>query len=49
MAWQSFQGNHIPPSAIVVGSTVDGEKLYMGRALHDGTLTPGKVIIISIK
>jgi len=48
VAWQSFQGNHIPPNAIVIGSTVDGEKLYMGRTLHDGTLTPGKVITIYI-
>jgi len=45
VAWQTAQGNHIPPNAIVIGSTVNGEKLYMGRTLHDGTLTPGKVIL----
>ncbi|XP_025201272.1 uncharacterized protein LOC112598849 isoform X1 [Melanaphis sacchari] len=43
VAWQTAQGNHIPPNAIVVGATVNGEKLYMGRTLHDGTLTPGKI------
>lgn len=45
VAWQSYQRDHVPPTAIEIGSTVTGEKLYMGRALHDGTLTPGKVII----
>jgi len=44
VAWQTAQGNHIPPNAIVIGATVNGEKLYMGRTLHDGTITPGKVI-----
>ncbi|XP_050539130.1 uncharacterized protein LOC126904271 isoform X2 [Daktulosphaira vitifoliae] len=43
VAWQSTNGNNIPPNAIVIGSTVEGEKLYMGRALYDGTLTPGKI------
>lgn len=43
VAWQTAQGNHIPPNAIVIGATVNGEKLYMGRTLHDGTLTPGKI------
>lgn len=45
VAWQSFQG-YILPNAIMIGYTVDGDKLYMGRALIDGTLTPGKVIIL---
>lgn len=26
-----------------IGKTLDGENLYMGRCLHEGTLTPGKV------
>ena len=43
MAWQSVPGHVIPPHAVVMGTTADGEKLYIGRALHDGTLTPGKV------
>ncbi|VVC43436.1 Hypothetical protein CINCED_3A008072 [Cinara cedri] len=43
VAWQSSYENRIPSNAIVIGSTVSGEKLYMGRALHDGTLTPGKI------
>jgi len=43
VAWQSVHGGCIPPSAVVMGYTADGEKLFMGRAFHDGTLTPGKL------
>lgn len=43
MAWQSGSGGAVPYNAIVMGTTADGEKLYMGRVLHQGSLTPGKV------
>lgn len=40
--WIRTSGNHIPASSIVAGSA-NGEDLYVGRVLFDGTLTPGKV------
>lgn len=46
VAWTNVSGFHIPSNAVVIGSTSHHEKLYMGRTFHDGTLTPGKVIII---
>lgn len=33
----------IPSGAIMIGKTMDGEPLYMGRCLYEGTQTPGKV------
>jgi hypothetical protein len=42
-AWQSGSGGHIPPDSVAVGETASGEKLYVGRVLHDVTLTLGKV------
>ena len=33
----------MPEGALEVGQTADGEKLYMGRALHGGAQTPGKL------
>lgn len=44
VGWEYASGGNVPPEAIAVGQTVDGEKLYVGRALHEGTLTPGKVM-----
>uniref|UniRef100_A0A0A9YG15 Natterin-3 n=1 Tax=Lygus hesperus TaxID=30085 RepID=A0A0A9YG15_LYGHE len=44
VAWRPCRGGgSIPPEAIRVGHTRDGEPLYMGRTMHHGTLTPGKV------
>lgn len=43
VAWEPSSGGNIPPEAIAIGETCEGERLYMGRVLHDGTLTPGKV------
>lgn len=43
VAWQSGKDGQVPPEAIVVGRTQDGENLFMGRTFHDGTMTPGKV------
>ena len=45
--WQNSQGGHVPKKAVVVGETASKEKLYAGRVLHDGTLTPGKVSLLS--
>lgn len=41
--WEFCANGSIPDDAIVVGQTLDGEKLYMGRALYQGSQTPGKV------
>lgn len=41
--WEFASNGEIPRGAIVIGKTVDGENLYMGRCLHEGTQTPGKV------
>ncbi|KAK7871550.1 hypothetical protein R5R35_010350 [Gryllus longicercus] len=43
VAWQQSSGGHVPPRAIVGGHTANGERLYIGRVLHNGALTPGKV------
>lgn len=41
--WEFATGGGVPANAIEVGRTADGERLYCGRALHEGTQTPGKV------
>jgi hypothetical protein len=41
--WQNASEGHVPADALPVGTTRDGERLYVGRVFHDGTLTPGKV------
>lgn len=41
--WEFAANGEIPSNAIVIGKTIDGENLYMGRCLHEGTQTPGKV------
>jgi len=43
IAWQPCHGNAIPHNAVEGGLTRDGEKLFIGRVMHDGTFTPGKV------
>lgn len=43
-AEQTVNEINIPPNAIVIGSTGQGAKLYMGGALHERILTPKKVI-----
>lgn len=43
VAWEFSSGGRVPPQAVVVGNTSNGEPLYMGRALHEGTQTPGKI------
>lgn len=41
--WEFATNGEIPEGAVEIGQTVDGEKLYSGRAIHSGTQTPGKV------
>ncbi|XP_022662888.1 natterin-4-like [Varroa destructor] len=41
--WASCQGGELPTGAIQGGVTGDAEKLFIGRAEHDGSLTIGKV------
>ncbi|XP_022192483.2 uncharacterized protein LOC111050462 isoform X1 [Nilaparvata lugens] len=43
IGWQTAGDGNVPPEAICVGQTQCGEKLYLGRTMHDGTLTPGKI------
>ncbi|KAJ9588729.1 hypothetical protein L9F63_017964 [Diploptera punctata] len=43
LTWQNTTGWNIPPDALAAGQTSDGETLYVGRVLHDGTLQLGKV------
>lgn len=42
-AWVSTSDDKIPPNALKAGYAVDGETLYIGRAMHDGNLLVGKV------
>jgi hypothetical protein len=42
-AWSSTTGSRIPTDALAAGQTATNEHLYVGRVLHDGTLTLGKV------
>lgn len=41
--WEYARNGEIPQGAIDVGRTIDGERLYFGRCIHEGTQTPGKV------
>jgi len=40
--WVQSNNGQVPPNA-VEGGYQDGQKTYVGRAHHDGTLTPGEV------
>lgn len=41
--WKSSSNGHAPADAVSAGATATGEVLYIGRAHHEGALTPGKV------
>lgn len=41
--WEFASAGTVPEGAVSCGQTVDGELLYIGRALYQGTQTPGKV------
>lgn len=41
--WEFASGGAVPEGAVVCGQTAEGEALYIGRCLYQGTQTPGKV------
>lgn len=41
--WVQASFGNIPPNAVSAGNTSNGERLYVGRAHHEGSLTVGKV------
>ncbi|XP_030385452.1 uncharacterized protein LOC115632442 isoform X2 [Scaptodrosophila lebanonensis] len=41
--WIPESGGRVPPHALRVGQTTDGEPLFVGRGHYHGSLTPGKV------
>lgn len=41
--WEFACNGDVPEGAIEIGRTADGESLYAGRCLYEGTQTPGKV------
>ncbi|VVC90041.1 unnamed protein product [Leptidea sinapis] len=43
LRWVPSSNGNVPPSAIPGGKTATGETLYIGRARHQLSLTPGKV------
>lgn len=41
--WKKTSGNNIPKKAIHGGMTENGEVLYVGRVIHNGIYTSGKI------
>jgi hypothetical protein len=41
--WEFCSNGSVPADAVVAGHTGDGEPLYVGRVLHNGSQTVGKV------
>ncbi|XP_023939955.2 IQ motif and SEC7 domain-containing protein 2-like [Bicyclus anynana] len=41
--WVAASHGQVPPGAIIAGNTNTAEPLYVGRARHRGSLSPGKV------
>ncbi|XP_053605349.1 uncharacterized protein LOC128672313 [Plodia interpunctella] len=41
--WIESRDGNVPPNGIAAGNTDQGEPLYVGRAKHQGSLTPGKI------
>ncbi|XP_024943927.1 uncharacterized protein LOC107270855 [Cephus cinctus] len=42
-AWEFSSNGSIPPGALVAGQTSEGEPLFVGRVLHNGSQTIGKI------
>ncbi|PBC29177.1 natterin-3-like [Apis cerana] len=42
-AWEFCSNGAVPSDAVVAGQTSSGEPLYVGRVLHNGSQTVGKV------
>ncbi|ODM93864.1 Natterin-4 [Orchesella cincta] len=43
LSWVEGSGSDIPVNAVQGGQEADGETLYIGRVIHEGTVTVGKV------
>uniref|UniRef100_A0A8D8V9P8 Natterin-4 n=1 Tax=Cacopsylla melanoneura TaxID=428564 RepID=A0A8D8V9P8_9HEMI len=43
VSWVASSNGNVPPQALQIGRTVQGEPLYAGRVAHAGTVTPGKI------
>lgn len=43
VSWVARSGGAVPDNAVSIGTTTSGERLFVGRVFHDGTITPGKV------
>lgn len=41
--WVGSSNGHVPAGAVLAGNTSGGEPLFIGRAHHEGSLTPGKI------
>lgn len=41
--WVGSSNGHVPTGAVLAGNTSSGEELFIGRAHHQGALTPGKI------
>lgn len=41
--WVRATNGQVPAHAVPFGKTASGEDLYAGRALHNGSQTPGKI------
>ncbi|XP_070150138.1 natterin-3 [Polyergus mexicanus] len=42
-AWEFCSNGGVPTDAVIAGQTADGEPLYVGRVLHNGSQTVGKI------
>ena len=43
LSWIDCSGGNIPPHAVQGGHDPSGDTLYIGRVIHNGTVTVGKV------
>ncbi|OXA50536.1 natterin-3 [Folsomia candida] len=43
LSWVESSHGVIPPNSVQGGQEADGEIIYIGRAIHNGTVTVGKV------
>ncbi|CAL8093836.1 unnamed protein product [Orchesella dallaii] len=43
LSWVEGSGSDIPVNAVPGGQEADGEVLYIGRVIHEGTVTVGKI------
>lgn len=43
LSWIDGEGGAVPSNAVIGGQANDGETLYIGRVVHNGTVTVGKI------